>query len=319
MEEDLNNSTHQKQDYDRTIKYSLRTNGIFILILIGILFLITYPPLTITDKGINLWYNWVSIGLTIFVSWIFSKKTFESNLIEAQKERALIAIRRPFEISRSITRIIQNINRKRKEIRNLEVSDNTSVKLIITEYLNGIELQAIELKGHNNQVIADWQGFLGKDIEDVNEITERIVLIIEKRDIEIEEMNNLHEEALKQARAKGDEEVKRVTSEFEKKLKEKEIDFKRKLNDEYEKGKKESALFRSMTSGSNIGTVVSPLQPSLLNFGSLMNSNQSLFSLNNLAAAATMTKCPNCGSYDTTIKLGISGRFCNVCRTSFKD
>ena len=244
----------------------LKRNWPLILASLIIVAMITFPPLLINERGINLWLNWMSVGISVGATWYFSRRAFETNLTRVQRDIALVAVRRPFEISKSLTRVIQNIRSKKEAIKGMKLRGGSSLKDLIMEYLSGIELQISESQGHVNHAIADWQGLLGRDIAIVNEIFEKISSITNSHQSEIETLKQSYESALEDAKEKGDAQLSRVKSEYEQKLKEKDREYAKKISEIVERGRKESALFGTI-SGVDIAPALAPRTPTSFNQG----------------------------------------------------
>jgi hypothetical protein len=295
-----------------------------ITIALILLLILTIPiPILLDNKGSTIVLTWVSILASIGGTWYFAYESFNRNQEKTQKEKALIAIRRPIEISRATQRIYDNIVCKKEIVSKLEPTELQQNKKYLLEIFEEFKIHVTELSGHLSYAIADWQDILGQDIRVAEETYEKIGDLLQIGKRELDDIRSSYESRLEEAERKGTNEVKKVKDELMQKLKEKEKEIDRKAKEAYEKGKKDSEILRMGTSGNPLipssgsaqvyipgidnKPIAGSLPPNLLNY--LLSKN----------------RCPQCDSNDTSEILGSFSPFffnhkrkCNVCGFEFE-
>jgi hypothetical protein len=191
-------------------------------------------------------------------TWYFASETFSRNQFISQKEKALIAIRRPMEIARAVQRVLKNISHKKETISKFESSELSQNKKFLIEVFEGIELHVSELFGHLNYAIADWNDILGEDLALADETYEKINDLFQVGERAIQELQASYEMRIKEADSRGEGELRKVREELNKEIALKEMEVAERVKKAYENGKLESAL--SDRSGGLLGALIARRQ-----------------------------------------------------------
>src|ERR1051326_7085328 len=105
-----------------------------IVIAILLLLALTIPiPLLLNNVASTIVLTWTSILASVGGTWYFASETFSRNQFISQKEKALIAIRRPMEIARAVQRVLKNISHKKETISKFESSELSQNKKFLID------------------------------------------------------------------------------------------------------------------------------------------------------------------------------------------
>ena len=230
-----------------------------IVIAILLLLALTIPiPLLLNNVASTIVLTWTSILASVGGTWYFASETFSRNQFISQKEKALIAIRRPMEIARAVQRVLKNISHKKETISKFESSELSQNKKFLIEVFEGIELHVSELFGHLNYAIADWNDILGEDLALADETYEKINDLFQVGERAIQELQASYEMRIKEADSRGEGELRKVREELNKEIALKEMEVAERVKKAYENGKLESAL--SDRSGGLLGALIARRQ-----------------------------------------------------------
>jgi hypothetical protein len=305
MSED-NNSKSNKKEMLHQIKIWQSPFWQITFIVIILLFIILILPYILNDRGANIVFTFTSILASVGATYYFSYKSFNSTLLQKQKERAFIAVRRPMEISKGIRLLSKFLEERCKELYGDEkrFPDESGRVVIRHSFQSLIEITRL-IHSQALNAIDDWYDVIGDELR-VNALFEK-----EFEDLKADQAEHLA--TIQKEYENKEISMKDAAAEEKRTLQEKFISDKQEIERQYEKKLANLINSYKSTLPSNVpsGSLPPPfLAPSYS--GSGYDQNHSSFD----NSISSRPKCPYCGSINFSYN-GYSGK--KKCSNCLKD
>lgn len=204
------------------------------ILVVGIvLIILTIPvPLYLKDSTATIVLTWVSILASVAGTWFFAFRSFNTTLIQKQKERARVAVRRPMEIAKGVRSILRFVENKSADlVGDTKRLPDESGRVVVKNVLENTSELLRLLHGHVLSAIDDWADLIGDEIQAAALFAKEFEDLVEEHRKEKAKLADDYLEKEKDLKAGAEEEKNTLRKEFEEKQKEQTTNYFKRLQD----------------------------------------------------------------------------------------